>query len=400
MRCGSPLPMIETSTYSSETMKSQSFVSANRASPPTPAGSALTRLRPRAGFQPLPSPAQVIAAMPLGSAGDGADQARDGVDRARDEVRAVLGGRDDRLLVIVGPCSVHDPRAAIDYARWLAGQSAMHRQDLAIVMRAYVEKPRTVTGWRGLVADPRMDGGCDMATGIMIARALLLELAEMPMPAACEWVDPAITPYLADLVSFAAIGARTVESQIHRQLASGLPMAIGFKNGTGGNVQVAADACRAAVQPHSFLGSAPDGRSAIITTDGNQDTCIILRGGASGPNYQRPEVAAALAIIESAGLPRRLIIDASHGNSGKEASRQVGVAATIAGQIAEGNAAIAGVMLESFLVGGRQEPGDLATLTYGQSVTDPCIDTEATEMVLRELAASVRERRAASEQVP
>jgi 3-deoxy-7-phosphoheptulonate synthase len=338
--------------------------------------------------------------MPLGCTGDRADQARDGIDRSRDEVRGVLDGRDDRLLVVVGPCSVHDPRAAIDYARWLAGQSAMHRQDLAIVMRAYVEKPRTVTGWRGLVADPRMDGGCDMATGIMIARALLLELAEMPMPAACEWVDPAITPYLADLVSFAAIGARTVESQIHRQLASGLPMAIGFKNGTGGNVQVAADACRAAVQPHSFLGSAPDGRSAIITTDGNQDTCIILRGGASGPNYQRPEVAAALAIIESAGLPRRLIIDASHGNSGKEASRQVGVAATIAGQIAEGNAAIAGVMLESFLVGGRQEPGDLATLTYGQSVTDPCIDTEATEMVLRELAASVRERRAASEQVP
>jgi 3-deoxy-7-phosphoheptulonate synthase len=382
-------------------MKSQSFASANRASPPVPAGSALTRrLRPRAGFQPLPSPGQVIAAMPLGSAGDSADQARDGIDRSRDEVRAVLAGRDDRLLVIVGPCSVHDPRAAIDYARWLAGQSALLRQDLVIIMRAYVEKPRTTTGWRGLVADPHMNGGCDMATGIMIARALFLELAEMHMPAACEWVDPAVTPYLADLVSFAAIGARTVESQVHRQLASGLPMAVGFKNGTSGNMQVAADACHAAAQAHSFLGSAPDGRSSIITTDGNQDTCIVLRGGASGPNYQRPELAAALAIIKRAGLPCRLIIDASHGNSGKDASRQADVAASIAAQVAEGNAVITGVMLESFLVSGRQEPGDLATLTYGQSVTDPCIDTRATATILSELAASVRERRAAREQAP
>jgi 3-deoxy-7-phosphoheptulonate synthase len=338
--------------------------------------------------------------MPLGSTGDSAGQARDGIDRSRDEVRAVLDGRDDRLLVIVGPCSIHDPRAAIDYARWLAGQSAMFRRDLMIVMRAYVEKPRTTTGWRGLVADPHMDGSCDMASGIMTARALLLELAEMHMPVACEWVDPAVAAYLADLVSFGVIGARTVESQVHRQLASGLPMAVGFKNGTSGNVQVAADACRAAAQAHSFLGSAPEGRSSIITTEGNKDTCVVLRGGASGPNYQRPEVAAATAIIKRARLPGRLIIDASHGNSGKDESRQAGVAASIAGQVAEGNAEITGVMLESFLVGGRQEPGDLATLTYGQSVTDPCMDTEATAMVLGELAASVRERRAGRKQVP
>jgi 3-deoxy-7-phosphoheptulonate synthase len=338
--------------------------------------------------------------MPLGNAGDGADQARGGIDRSRDEVRAVLGGRDDRLLVIVGPCSVHDPRAAIDYARWLASQSAMFRQDLVVVMRAYVEKPRTITGWRGLVADPHMDGSCDMAAGIMIARALLLELAEMQMPAACEWVDPAIAAYLADLVTFAAIGARTVESQVHRQLASGLPMAVGFKNGTSGNVQVAADACHAAAQAHSFLGSAPDGRSSIITTEGNQDTCIILRGGASGPNYRPPEVAAVMAVIKRAGLPARLIIDASHGNGGRDTLRQVRVAASIADQVAEGNAEITGVMLESFLVGGRQEPGDLATLTYGQSVTDPCMDTGAAAMVLRELAASVRERRVARDQAP
>jgi len=367
-----------------------------------PAGPALARrLRPCAGFQPLPSPGQIISAMPLGSSGDSAGQeARDGIDQSRDEVRAVLDGRDDRLLVIVGPCSVHDPRAAIDYARWLAGQAAMLRRDLAIVMRAYVEKPRTTTGWRGLVADPHMDGSCDMAAGIMIARALLLELAELHVPAACEWVDPAVAAYLSDLVSFGVIGARTVESQVHRQLASGLPMAVGFKNGTSGNLQVAADACRAAAQAHSFLGSAPDGRSSIITTEGARDTCVVLRGGASGPNYQPPEVAAATAIIERAGLPSRLIIDASHGNSGKDASRQAGVVASVAGQVAEGNAAITGVMLESFLVGGRQEPGDPATLTYGQSVTDPCIDTGATATILRELAASVRERRAAREQAP
>ena len=344
-------------------------------------------LRPRAGFQPLPSPEQVVTAMPPGSG-------MDSVGQSRDEIRAVLDGRDDRLLVIVGPCSVHDPRAALEYARWLAGQAAMLRGSLAVVMRAYVEKPRTTTGWRGLVADPRMDGSCDMTAGIMTARALLLELAEMGMPAACEWVDPAVAPYLADLVSLGTIGARTVESQPHRQLASGLPMPIAFKNGTSGNVQVAADACLAAAQAHSFLGSAPDGRSSVITTQGNNDTCVVLRGGASGPNYRRPEVAAATEIVGRAGLPPRLIIDASHGNRDGDAP------ASAASQVAEGNPVIRGLMLESFLVGGRQDPGNLASLTYGQSVTDPCLDLDATAAILGELAAAVRERRAASRQAP
>ena len=319
------------------------------------------------------------------------------IARSRDEIRNVLDRRDDRLIVIVGPCSIHDPRAALDYARWLAGQAAQFRRDLVIVMRAYLEKPRTTTGWRGLVSDPHMNGSCDMTSGIMIARALLLELAERHVPAATEWVDPAVAPYLADAVSWAAIGARTVESQVHRQLASGLPMPVGFKNGTGGNVQVAVDACLAAARSHSFLGTAPDGRSAVITTEGSKDTSIVLRGGKSGPNYQQPEVTAAIAMIDRAGLPPRLIIDASHGNSGKDASRQVGVASCIADQVAAGNRAIAGVMVESNLVAGRQEPGDPATLTYGQSVTDECVDIEATATILRNLAASVRARRAVEE---
>jgi 3-deoxy-7-phosphoheptulonate synthase len=373
-------------------MKSQSKALAGPASLLVPAGPAFAgHLRPSAGFQRLPSSEQVTTAMPLGR---GAVT----ITRSRDEVRNVLAKQDDRLIVIVGPCSIHDPRAALDYARWLTEQSVQFRGDLVIVMRAYFEKPRTKTGWRGLVSDPRMNGSCDMTSGILIARALLLELAEMGVPVATEWVDPAVAQYLVDTVSWAAIGARTVESQVHRQLASGLPMPVGFKNGTGGSVQVAVDACLAAARPHSFLGTAPDGRSAVITTDGNRDTSVVLRGGQSGPNYQRPEVTEATAMIERAGLPPRLIIDASHGNSGKDASRQSGVAACIADQVAAGNHAITGVMVESNLVAGRQEPGDPAALTYGQSVTDECIGTEATATILRTFAASVRARRAIREQ--
>lgn len=374
-------------------MRSQSISQTRRVLALAPVAPSFPRSRPAVGFLRLPSPAEVISAMPPGGAAAF-------IERARDEARAVLDGRDDRLLAVVGPCSVHDPRAAIEYACWLAGQSADLRSDLLVVMRCYLEKPRTTTGWRGLVADPRMDGSCDMATGIMTARALLQELAEQEVPAACEWVDPAVEPYLSDLVTWGAIGARTVESQRHRQLASGLTMPVGMKNGTGGDIQAAAGACRAAAVSHTFLGTAPDGGPAAVTTAGNKDTCIVLRGGSPGPNYQPQQVADALAIIERAGLPPRFVVDASHGNSGKDPGRQAIVAASIASQVAGGNAAITGIMLESNLVAGRQEPGDPAALTYGQSVTDACIGTEATATILRSLAASVRARRAARKQAP
>jgi 3-deoxy-7-phosphoheptulonate synthase len=324
----------------------------------------------------------------------------DAVAQSRDAVRDVLDGRDDRLIVIAGPCSIHDPPAAFEYALHLARQAAPLQRDILLVMRAYFEKPRTTTGWKGLVSDPAMNGSCDMIAGLTLARWMLLEMARQGIPAACEWLDPLVVPYLSDAVTWGAIGARTVESQVHRQLASGLPMPVGFKNGTAGNVQAAADACLAAAQPHSFLGMATDGRPAIITTPGNKDTCIVLRGGNHGPNYRRPEITGALALVQGAGLPGRIMIDASHGNSGKDPSRQRGVAAAIASQVADGNRAIVAVMLESNLEAGRQEPGAPATLTYGQSVTDACIGIEETGTILRNLAAAARARRAAGEWVP
>lgn len=317
------------------------------------------------------------------------------ISLARSTVRAVLGGTDDRLLVIAGPCSVHDPTAALDYARLLAALSRRYASDLLLVMRAYVEKPRTVTGWKGLVNDPGLDGTCDVPRGLRMARELLLGIAALGLPVACEWVDPATPRYLADLVTWAAIGARTTESPVHRQLASGLAMPVGFKNGSDGDIQVAAEACLAAASGHTFAGIADDGTAAVIRTAGNADCHLVLRGGRSGPNFEAPWVAKARDLAAGAGLVRGVIVDASHGNSRKDPARQEQVAAALAAQIADGEPGLAGVMLESFLAAGCQEPGDPAKLAYGQSITDPCMDWATTAGLLETLAGAARRRRSA-----
>jgi 3-deoxy-7-phosphoheptulonate synthase len=258
-------------------------------------------------------------------------------------------------------------------------------------------KPRTVTGWAGLISDPFLDGSQDMLAGLRIARGLLLDVAATGLPTGCEWLYPASAPYLTDLVAYGTVGARTVESQVHRQLASGLPMPIGFKNGTDGDVRTAVNACVAASARHRYLGMSPEGKCAIVTTEGNRDCHVVLRGGARGPNYGREQVSAVLGLLGEAGLPRRLIVDASHGNSGKDHRRQPIVAADVAGQVAAGERGISGVMLESFLVEGRKDLGDPA-LVYGQSVTDACMDFTTTTRVCADLAAAVRARRVTGEQ--
>jgi len=339
------------------------------------------------GYEPLLSPAALLDELPLG------EKAAATVERTRTEVRAVLDGQDDRLLVIAGPCSVHDPVAALDYAGRLGVLRDRHAGDLLIVMRVYFEKPRTVTGWKGLINDPGMDGRHDVHRGLRTARRLLLDIVELGLPVGCEWLDPITPQYIADTVTWGAIGARTTESQVHRQLAAGLSMPVGFKNGTDGDVQVAVDACRACASSHTFFGVTPVGAAAVVHAAGNPDTHVILRGGRGGPNYSAEQVGAALNLVSAAGLPPRLMVDASHGNSGKDFRRQPVVAAALGEQIAAGQRGIIGVMLESFLVQGRQEPGDPATLTYGQSVTDACMDVDSTAAVLGELAAAVSTRR-------
>ena len=339
------------------------------------------------GYEPLLAPAALLDELPL------SEQAAGIVERTRAEVRAVLDGSDDRLLVIAGPCSVHDPDAAREYAGRLQALAERSQADLLIVMRVYFEKPRTVTGWKGLINDPDMDGGHDVHRGLRTARRLLIDIVSLGLPVGCEWLDPITPQYIADAVTWGAIGARTTESQVHRQLASGLSMPVGFKNGTDGDVQVAVDACRASATGHTFFGVTRNGAAAVVTTAGNPDTHVILRGGRSGPNYEASHVTKALDLIAGAGLPRRLMVDASHGNSVKDHRRQPVVAASIADQAAAGEAGVVGVMLESFLREGRQEPGPPATLTYGQSVTDACMDIGTTADVLENLATAVRSRR-------
>jgi 3-deoxy-7-phosphoheptulonate synthase len=340
-----------------------------------------------AGYEPLLSPAALLDELPLGEA------RAQTVERTRTEVRAVLDGADDRLLVVTGPCSVHDPRAALDYAARLVQLRDTYSGDLLIVMRVYFEKPRTVTGWKGLINDPGMDGSFDVHRGLRTARRLLLDTLSLGMPVGCEWLDPITPQYIADTVTWGAIGARTTESQVHRQLASGLSMPVGFKNGTDGDVQVAVDACRASATGHTFFGVTAAGAAAVVTTTGNTDTHVILRGGRTGPNYSASHVAKALDLITAAGLPRRLMVDASHGNSGKDYRRQPAVAEALAAQIAGGERGVTGVMLESFLMAGCQDPGDPAALSYGQSVTDACMSIEMTAATLETLAASVARRR-------
>lgn len=343
-----------------------------------------------ASRRPLSSPADVLARFPL----DG--QAAVTVDRARRDVTRILDGDDDRILVVVGPCSSHDPEAVLDYAARLRGVAADLADDLCIVMRVYLEKPRTTVGWKGLVNDPYLDGSCSGAEGLWLARELLLELNRLGVPAGCEFLDPFCPQYVADTVSWGAIGARTAESQIHRQLASGLPMPVGFKNGSDGRVQAGIDGLRAAAAPQSFFGMGEDAAPNVVTTTGNPDTHLILRGGYSGPNYEPGHVQHALQALRSAGLPERLVVDASHGNSGKDYRRQPHVADSLAAQIARGSsqdAGLTGVMLESFLVDGRQDLTASSDLVYGQSITDSCMGWEMTQPVLRTLADAVRARR-------
>jgi 3-deoxy-7-phosphoheptulonate synthase len=335
---------------------------------------------------PLVTPAKMLDELPL-------DQHVDVVLRGRSEIAAILDRNDDRLLVVVGPCSVHDTDAALDYARRLSAKADELRDDLCLAMRVYFEKPRTTTGWKGMINDPHLDGSGDVNAGLRMARGLMLEVLALGLPIGCEFLDPITPQYISDAVAWGAIGARTTESQIHRQLASGLSMPVGFKNGTDGDVGVAVDAVRAARVPHAFAGIEFDGTPAILHTRGNPDCHIILRGGRGAPNYEAGSVADALAQLRAADLPERIVVDASHGNSDKDHTRQPGVAADLAEQVASGNRAIVGVMLESFIAAGSQQLRPGQPLTYGQSITDACMSWEQTVHVIDDFAAAVRGRR-------
>jgi 3-deoxy-7-phosphoheptulonate synthase len=336
----------------------------------------------------LVAPEVLFEELPLG-----ADRTT-AVVRGRERVSAVLDREDDRLLVVAGPCSVHDPEAALDYAQRLASVAAELSEHLVVAMRVYFEKPRTTVGWKGLINDPHLDGSGDVNTGLRIARELLLNVLDLGLAVGCEFLDPITPQYIADTVAWGAIGARTSESQTHRQLGSGLSMPIGFKNRTDGNVQVAVDACRAAAASHAFAGIDDAGAPAILYTTGNRDGHVILRGGDDGPNYGAGAIADAVQLLRAAGLPERLVVDASHGNSGKDPDRQVIAAGEIADQVAAGGRAIVGIMLESFIVAGRQDLESGGELVYGQSITDACLDWDRTALILDRLAGAVEARRA------
>ena len=318
------------------------------------------------------------------------------VVRGREDVTAILRGEDDRLLVVVGPCSIHDPVAALEYAGRLATLAGDLRDDLCIVMRVYFEKPRTTVGWKGLINDPQLDGSFAINEGLRTARRFLLDVLDLGLPAGSEFLDPITPQFIADLISWGAIGARTSESQVLRERASGLSKPVGFKNGTDGTVQVAIDAICSSANPHHFLSVTKQGVAAIVATMGNSDCHVILRGGSSGPNYDAASVASVAGALEKAGLPRKVMIDCSHANSGKRHDVQPEVVAQVAAQIAGGNREIIGVMLESFLEEGRQahsqESGGEG-LAYGRSITDACMSWDQTVPVLNELAGAVRERR-------
>lgn len=320
------------------------------------------------------------------------DAAAETVEYARDAIHRVLTAEDDRLVVVVGPCSIHDPVAALEYATLLKSAAKELEKELIVVMRVYFEKPRTTVGWKGLINDPDLNDSFQINKGLHIARKLLLDLAEMGLPTGTEYLDLISPQYLADLVSWGAIGARTTESQTHRELTSGLSCPVGFKNATDGDIQVAIDAMNSASQPHHFLSVTKQGRSAIFQTTGNEDCHIILRGGKL-PNYDMFSVEDSQAMLAKAGLPARIMIDASHANSRKIPARQVDVAIDIATQVARGNSSIIGLMLESNLVEGRQNVVSGESLTYGQSITDPCISWDNTLPLLEKLAEAVRLRR-------
>jgi 3-deoxy-7-phosphoheptulonate synthase len=311
---------------------------------------------------------------------------------ARVALHRILHGQDDRLMVVVGPCSIHDPKAAMEYARRLVQVRERLKDDLEIVMRVYFEKPRTTVGWKGLINDPYMDNSFRINDGLRMARELLRDINELGLPAGTEFLDVISPQYIADLIAWGAIGARTTESQVHRELASGLSCPVGFKNGTDGNTKIAVEAIMAASQPHHFLSVTKGGHSAIVSTNGNEDCHIILRGGKT-PNYDAASVEEAAKAIAAQGLASRLMIDASHANSSKKPENQIPVCADIAGQIAGGDTRIVGVMVESHLVAGRQDLVPGKDLVYGQSITDGCIDWDASVQVLDGLAEAVRQRR-------
>ncbi|RXZ38040.1 3-deoxy-7-phosphoheptulonate synthase [Oxalobacteraceae bacterium CAVE-383] len=314
----------------------------------------------------------------------------------RTALHRILHGQDDRLMVVIGPCSIHDPKAAMEYARKLLVERERLKDDLEIVMRVYFEKPRTTVGWKGLINDPYMDNSFRINDGLRLARELLLNINQLGLPAGTEFLDVISPQYIADLISWGAIGARTTESQIHRELASGLSCPVGFKNGTDGNVRIAVDAIKAASQPHHFLSVTKGGHSAIVSTNGNEDCHIILRGGSKAPNFDAASVEAACKDIAGAGLASRLMIDASHANSSKNPANQIPVCADIAGQVAGGDDRIIGVMVESHLVAGRQDLVPGKELVYGQSVTDGCISWDESLGVLQGLADAVKQRRLAA----
>ncbi len=340
------------------------------------------------GIKPLISPAVLSHHLPLSKT------ASQIVATSRQESENILKGKDDRLMVVVGPCSIHDPGAAIEYATRLKETSQRFTDDLLIVMRVYFEKPRTTVGWKGLINDPHLDGSFDINHGLHIARELLIELAEMGIPAGTEFLDTITPQYYADLISWGAIGARTTESQIHRELASGLSMPVGFKNGTGGSIQIALDAIQASAGQHHFLSVTKQGVTAIVATQGNDACHLILRGSSKGPNYDAQSIAEVTDQLEAAGLPKSVMIDCSHGNSLKDYRNQPSVAQSLCEQIAGGSKEITSIMVESNLVEGAQKlKGSLADLTYGQSVTDECINWETTENMLEEFAKAVQARR-------
>ena len=313
---------------------------------------------------------------------------------ARQTIHRILHGADDRLLVIIGPCSIHDYNAALEYAKRLAREAGRHADDLVVLMRVYFEKPRTTVGWKGLINDPRMDNTFRINEGIRLARKILLEINELDLPCATEFLDTITPQYTADLIAWGAIGARTTESQVHRELASGLSCPVGFKNGTDGNMRIAVDAIRSANSPHHFLSVTKSGHTAIVSTMGNEDCHVILRGG-KAPNFDAASVNTACEEIAKAGLAARLMVDFSHGNSRKQYKLQMEVCDSVAAQMAAGDERIVGVMVESHLVEGRQDLSPGKPLTYGQSVTDACIGWDDSVAVLEKLAAAVRARRVA-----
>jgi 3-deoxy-7-phosphoheptulonate synthase len=344
-----------------------------------------TRIR---NTRPLLPPAILMEEIPLST------KAQATVQSGRTEISQILEGKDDRLLLIAGPCSIHDTKAAIEYAQKLKKLADRYSEDLCIVMRVYFEKPRTVVGWKGLINDPDINGSFEINRGLRQGRQLLTQIAELGLPTAAEFLDTIIPQFIADAISWAAIGARTTESQIHRELASGLSMPVGFKNGTSGNVQIAIDAIRSSQQAHWFPSVTKQGVTAIFETTGNPHSHLILRGGnRTGPNYEARILQDILSDLNKHQLKPCLIVDCSHGNSEKDYTRQAAVAQNLAQQITEGQNGIAGIMLESHLVAGRQDYQVAGPNTYGQSITDACIDLQSTEDILQALAAAVKKRR-------